>query len=133
MVCVNPGRSDYAAVTNDPQISVALKKMKTYFSLILCILEGSAAALLHDICILGPRLTEQLHTGTLPVVLAERKGRSFCLKVTISSVHISLVKASRMAILEVMEGGECSPWGGTVCCHPTQAPVFFSHWVNGKS
>lgn len=28
MVCVNPGRSDYAAVTNDPQISVALKKWR---------------------------------------------------------------------------------------------------------
>lgn len=99
--------------------SKQLKKKKGLFLThlaIVYILEGLAAALLHAICILGPRVMEQLLSGALRVVLATREGRSFCLRGTVSSVHISLVKASCVAKLEVIEARECTPplRGGSV-------------------
>lgn len=59
-MCISQLTLGYAAVTNNPQISEAYDKF--FFSFILHVCCGSAAALLHVFFTLEPRRTEE-HTG----------------------------------------------------------------------
>ena len=62
--CINQLRLNYAVVTNKSRILVAAIA-KVYFSLILHINYGSAAALFHVVFISRPRLKEQPLSGKL--------------------------------------------------------------------
>lgn len=102
-LCIIHNGLSYAAVTNDPTISMGYNE-KVYFSYTVHVHHGLPLPLCHVIFVPGPRLTQQPLPRIPLVIKAEEKrdmkNHELVLKISAQKWHISLVKTIHTAIFE---------------------------------